>query len=93
MINKAEIIRDKKLLEQVVNDDAEGFHYVTEDFIEKTRWHELVRTVFKRESDGKLFMAWWRRAATEYQDSIYPDFAYECEPYTETVTKYRRVKA
>lgn len=87
-----ERIDDAKLLEQIVNDDAEGFHYVAENLIEKSRWHELVQTVVRRESDGKLFMAKWYRAATEYQDSIYPMKAFECEPYTETVTKYRRVK-
>ena len=56
------------------------------------RWHDHVDTVFKREADGKLFIARWRRAATEYQEHEYPDEAVEAEAYIEPVTKYRAKK-
>lgn len=65
--------------------------YDTVDTIEDghSRWHINVTTVFKRITDGKLFITDWRQGSTENQEHEYPDEAVEAEAYIEPVTKYR----
>lgn len=87
----AEKIIDKELLEQIISDDIEGYEVIDESIIEQTRWAVLVETIFKREADGRLFMAGWRRAATEMQENDYPDEAVECEAYDKITIAYREV--
>lgn len=87
----AEKIMDSELLKRIVWDDAEGYEVIKHRLVEQTRWAVLTETVFLRDSDDTLFLATWRKAATEMQEHEYPDEAVECEAYTETVTKYRKV--
>lgn len=87
-----EKIVGEELLRTIIWDDCEGYSIIDENIIEQTRWAVLIETVFKRLSDGKLFLAEWRKAATEMQEHEYPDEAVECEAYDETITKYRRIK-
>jgi hypothetical protein len=89
-ILKGERITDRDMLRLVVWNDAEGYEVVKEVNGGNSRWHQHIDTIFRRLSDGKLFIVYWRKAATENQDHEYPDEAVECEAYTETVTKYRR---
>jgi hypothetical protein len=86
-----EKITDKKLLERIIHEDDEGYETVSEVMGDKSRWSIFMTTIFKRLSDGKLFMADWQKGATEYQENDYPDDAQECEAYQETVTNYRLV--
>lgn len=86
-----EKITDTELLRDAIWDDREGYSTIEETIIEQTRWAVLVRTVFKREADGKLFMMTWRKAATESQEHEFPDEAVECEAYQETITNYREI--
>jgi hypothetical protein len=86
-----EKITDQELLRDIVWNDADGYRELGQEHAGTSRWHQSVNTIFRRISDGKLFMANWRKAATEMQEHEYPDEAVECEAYTETVIKYRRL--
>lgn len=87
-----EKITDKEVLERVVWDDADGYEMVKDIICAEHRWASGRDCVFKRLSDGKLFITHWRKGATEYQEHEYGDEAVEAESFTETVTHYR-VKA
>ena len=85
-----ETITDKELLQRIIWNEADGFQIVDESTVDRTRWHVVTETIFQQ-SDGRFFLMYWRKAATESQEHEYPDVAFECEPYRETITKYRRV--
>jgi len=86
-----ETITDRKLLAEVVWGFEEEYKIIQQRLVKQTRWTVLIETVFMRESDSKLFLVTWCKAATENQDHDYPNEAVECEAYAETVTKYRKV--
>lgn len=87
-----EKITDKRLLHDIVWEDSADYDIIESQDRGSSRWHVHVETIFKRNSDDKLFIAYWRRGATENQDHELPDEAVECEEYTVTVVKYRPKK-
>lgn len=86
-----ETIIDKDLLRNIIWDDVEGYRLVEAFHVDKSRWHILTETIFRRESDNKLFITYWRQGATENQDHEYPEEAFEAEEYTETIVRYRAI--
>lgn len=86
----AETIIDRTELEAIIWDDAGGYQVVDRLQTGKSRWHTQITTIFKRNTDGKLFMCNWGEAATEYQDHNPPNEAVECEAYEVVVTRYRK---
>lgn len=88
-MSEPEMIFDRKLLREVVCDDAEDYTMLSSDMTSQSRWHISMETVFRRNKDNKLFICYWRQGATENQDSEYPLDAIECEMYTKTIVKYR----
>lgn len=84
-------INDVDLLGDIMWDDAEGYRVITSIDEGGSRWHRLMSTVFVRESDNKLFIAEWRKGATENQEHELPDIAHEAEEFTKTITSYRRI--
>lgn len=87
----AERIDDSDLLKDIIFDEHNDYRTICEYSGDKTRWHIYTTTVFQRIADAKLFLVGWRRAATEYQEHEFGNSAFECEPYTETITKYRPI--
>lgn len=87
----AEKITDEELLREIVWDGDDGYTTIEETIIEQTRWTVLIETIFKRLSDGKLFLCTWRKAATEMQEHELPEEAFECKAYPVEITKYRKV--
>jgi hypothetical protein len=85
-----ERITDEELLADIIMEGIDGYTTIHSEDYDHSRWHRLIETVFKRESDGKLFIAYWRAGATECQEHEYPDEAVECEEYTVSVVKYRQ---
>jgi hypothetical protein len=88
-----EKITDRAELRNIIWEDHLLYDPVAEEVTGQGRWHVGVDTVFKRLTDGKLFITHWRRGATENQDHEYPDEAVEAEEYTVTITKYRAKNA
>jgi hypothetical protein len=69
--------------------DLDGYTEVTtEDWDSRG-----MRTICKRDSDGKLFAMDWERGLTEYQDHDYSDTIYEVEAVEVTIkqTHYKKV--
>lgn len=87
----ASVITDKELLQDIVQDRAPDYTVITTISGTAGRWSIHQETIFRRDSDGKLFSAYWNRGATEYQDSDYPEEAVECGEQLVTVTKYVRL--
>ena len=48
-----------------------------------------MESIFRRDSDSKIFICYWREGHAEDIFPKYPADAIECEMYTETVVKYR----
>lgn len=91
---KGERITDKALLRHIAWDDADGYRVIEEATVDKQRWQETVKVIFKRLSDDKLFVTYWWRGLTENCDHDYPDIAQEVVAKTETitVTRYEKVE-
>lgn len=86
-----ELITDPDLLRDIVWHDSHDYTVIQSNLVSKSRWHDVMETVFKRESDGKLFITDWRRGATENQDHEMPELAIEAEEFTQTIVSYRAV--
>lgn len=86
-----EVITDTNLLKEIIWDDAEGYERIKDEITDKGRWHVIMETVFRRASDNKLFIMYWRSGATENQEHEYPDEAVEAEEVTMTVVNYREI--
>jgi hypothetical protein len=84
-----ENITDAEELQQICWGEHLLYDTVETNIIGTSRWHVEVETVFKRLTDGQLFVMFWRKGATESQDHDYPDLAMEAEAYIKTITKYR----
>lgn len=87
----SEKITDKGLLKDIMWDELDEYKIIESFSCGNSRWHIQTRTVFKRISDGKLFMMDWGKAATEYQEHNMPEEAFECETYEKTAIDYRKV--
>ena len=74
--------------------DVEGFTVVATEEGDQRRWVQEMRTIARRDSDGKLFAQCWERGLTENQDSDYEDIAVEVSESVKVVeTKvYTEVK-
>jgi hypothetical protein len=74
--------------------DLEGYTEVVTEEGDRGRWQQCMRTVCKRDSDGKLFALGWQRGLTEYQENDYDGTAFEVEAVeqvrTITETVYRK---
>jgi hypothetical protein len=84
----AETINDRKVLERIVWDDADGYELVEETITGQSRWRTDIQTVFRRLSDNKLFITYWGRGSTENCDHDQPDEAVEARSRTKLVTEY-----
>lgn len=86
------------LLERVLDDVQEGGFEGTilNEIVDQRRWVTAHRVVFKYL--GKYYQSYYDVGSTERQDQgpwEYDEDEIECdevEPYTETVTKYRKFK-
>lgn len=87
----AEKITDEDLLREAAWGDADGFETVQTKIIDHRRWSVTMETVFRRQSDGKLFAMYWDRGATESQDNEYAIEALEVEAVEVTVIEYQVV--
>jgi hypothetical protein len=87
-----ESITDPDVLREVMWDDSNDYKVIQTTQVDNSRWHIIMETVFKRETDGKLFIMDWRKGATENQEHEYPEVAVEAEEFTETIVSYRAVK-
>lgn len=80
-----------KLSEEEAQDlawgDTDEYTHIDEEDLGSSRWTELVRTIVKRDSDGKLFAFIWQRGLTEYQEHEF----YDCE-LVEVVVKTKTVE-
>jgi hypothetical protein len=74
--------------------DLDGYTEVTTEYGDSGRWQKSMRTICKRDSDGKLFAMDWERGLTEYQDHDYSDTIYEVEAVEVTIkqTHYKKVE-
>jgi hypothetical protein len=84
-----ERITDAQELESIWEDDNLLYETIETRNAGRSRWANNMVTVFKRLSDGKLFLMHWRQGATEYQEHDMPTEAVEAEAYEVSVTKYR----
>ena len=85
-----------KLSEEEAQDlawgDSEEYTHIDEEDLGSGRWTEVVRTIVKRDSDGKLFAFTWQRGLTEYQEHEFYDCKLvEVERKTKTIEYYAEV--
>ena len=71
-------------------DLGEGYELVYDNIIDNSRWEIGHEVVFKH--DGKFYMGYYRRGATENQDTDWDSDAEvrEVEPVETKTTVYRR---
>lgn len=87
----ASVITDAELLKRILGEDAAGYTIIVTIAGSHHRWSVGQETIFKRESDGKLFAMFWSRGATESQDNDDPEVAVECVAQRVTVIQYVRL--
>lgn len=62
------MIFDKKELQMIVDDDSFDYEIVTTDIIGSGRWDIQYRTIFKNTETGQMYVTYYNRGATEYQE-------------------------
>lgn len=83
---------DEEMAEELAWGDSAEYTHIDEEDRGSSRWTEVVRTIVKRESDGKLFAFIWQRGLTEYQEhEFYGCELVEVEVKTKTVEYYAEV--
>lgn len=83
---------DEEMAQELAWGDTEEYTQVWEEDLGSGRWTEVVRTIVKRDSDGKLFAFTWQRGLTEYQENeFYGCELVEVEVKTKTVEYYAEV--
>lgn len=63
------MIFEKELLRDIVNGDHKQYKVLKETVTETKRWSNVMECVFASIEDGRIFLTYYERDATDMQDS------------------------